>query len=180
MKTGSYTVLHTFTGAASDGAEPDHGGLLPLPACHGLYGLTTYGGQYGQGGATSSSPAGDGVLFRIDTSGHFKLLHSFGDGATDGIGPHGSLVLNHGRLYGMTSSGGAYGYGTVFRIGVNGNGYQVLYSFHGQPADGNDGLDNVFIAGGRIFGMTKYGGSVAGNSSSFQDGVVFSIPLPGR
>jgi uncharacterized repeat protein (TIGR03803 family) len=81
-------------------------------------------------------------------------------------GPKSSLFLYRGKLYGMTSSGGAYGtssggYGTIFRIDPSGNTYEVSYIFQYEPGDGTDGLDNVFIAGGRIYGMTKYGGSAA-------------------
>lgn len=119
---------------------------------------------------------GDGVLFKIDTDGkHFKVEHSFH--TKDGIGPHGSLTLYHGDLYGMTSSGGAAGGGTIFRFDPKSGKLKVIYSFQGEPGDGSDGLDNVFIADHRIFGMTKYGGSVAG-TSDYQNGVVFSIPLP--
>jgi uncharacterized repeat protein (TIGR03803 family) len=177
--TNKYKVLHTFLNGPNDGATPDHGGLLRIG--HKLYGLTTSGGPNGQ---NKSNTAGDGVLFRIDTSkkNSFKILHPFGDGSTDGVGPHGSLFLYAGKLYGMTSNGGTFGakdggYGTIFRIDPNGKRYQVIYNFGGEPGDGNDGLDNVFIANGLIFGMTKYGGSIMG-SSNFQNGVVFSLPVP--
>ncbi|MGO9465606.1 MAG: choice-of-anchor tandem repeat GloVer-containing protein [Isosphaeraceae bacterium] len=184
LKTNSYTLLHAFTGSATDGSTPDHGGLLRIG--HTLYGLTTEGGMYGQ------SEGGYGVLFRIDESGkNFKVLHSFGSG-TDGIGPHGSLILYKGKLYGMTSNGGTQGVtgpgtgdGTIFQINPSGKHYKVIYNFNGPQSDGNDGLDNVFIADGTIFGMTKDGGpnvtpDTSKRSSPYQSGVIFALPLPNR
>ncbi len=184
VKTNTYTVLHPFTGSATDGSTPDHGGLLRIG--HTLYGLTTEGGQYGQ------SEGGYGVLFRIDESGkNFKVLHSFGNG-TDGIGPHGSLILYKGKLYGMTSNGGTEGVtgpgtgdGTIFQIDPSGKHYKVIYDFKGPQSDGNDGLDNVFIADGTIFGMTKDGGpnvtpDTSKKSSPYQSGVVFALRLRNR
>ena len=181
LKKNKYDLLHTFTGSSSDGSTPDHGGLLRIH--HRLYGLTTEGGKYG------ASSGGYGVLFRIDESGkHYKILHSFGNGS-DGIGPHGSLFLYKGKLYGMTSNGGTQevtkpgsGDGTIFRIDPSGKHYQVIYDFNGPQADGNDGLDNVFITKGTIFGMTKDGGpNVTPNTASgspYQSGAIFSLPLP--
>jgi len=45
-----------------------------------------------------------------------KVLYAFQD-IPDGAGPTSSLISdNAGKLYGTTSSGGAYGYGTVFKL----------------------------------------------------------------
>jgi uncharacterized repeat protein (TIGR03803 family) len=41
-----------------------------------------------------------------------------------------------GNLYGTTTSGGAYGFGTVFKLDSSGN-ETVLYSFTGSPSDGS-------------------------------------------
>jgi uncharacterized repeat protein (TIGR03803 family) len=178
-KTSTFSLLHTFLNGDDDGASPDHGGLVRIG--QKLYGVTTNGGPNGQ---NKSNTAGDGILFSIDTAKNnaFSILHAFGASSTDGVGPHGSLFLYRGKLYGMTSSGGAYGtssggYGTIFRIDPSGRKYRVIYSFQGEPSDGTDGLDNVFIAGGRIYGMTKYGGSVEG-SANYENGVIFSLPVP--
>jgi uncharacterized repeat protein (TIGR03803 family) len=169
-----FTVLHDFRGGKNDGATPDHGGLTLVG--NTLFGLTTAGG--------SAHHKGHGVLFEINTDGtQFTILHRFKGGTTDGAGPHGSLFLDGSELYGMTSSGGPANDGSVFRIDTSGNQkhYRTLYFFNGPRSDGRNGLDDVFIAQGTIFGMTKFGGSVRmsrpmkGNPH-YDQGVIFSLP----
>ena len=108
--TGTYTVLHSFTGGA-DGGNPDAG--LIQDAAGNLYG-TTYGG-----GASSL-----GVVFELircdsGSSGYdFKVLHSFT--GPDGASPYSPLVRDAaGNFYGTAAHGGAYGggaNGVVFRL----------------------------------------------------------------
>jgi uncharacterized repeat protein (TIGR03803 family) len=46
----------------------------------------------------------------------YTVLYSF-SGASDGDAPFAGLVIGpHGELYGTTSSGGTFGYGTVFAL----------------------------------------------------------------
>ncbi len=46
----------------------------------------------------------------------YKVLHAF-TGGSDGGGVYGGVTLDaKGNVYGTTSGGGAYGYGTVFRL----------------------------------------------------------------
>lgn len=185
LTTDAYADMHNFQGGANDGATPDHGGLVLVGST--LYGVTTNGG-------TNGAAPGDGVLFSISTtpdkSGNyqFTILHSFGATATDGTFPHGSLTLCGSTLYGMTSDGGTgagkNGDGTIFSYDLSDGAYQTIYSFTGPTADGQDGLDNVFIWNGAIYGMTKYGGDIATSTSNdgtstYDAGVIFTIPLPG-
>lgn len=189
LSTNTYTVLHKFKGGTADGSTPDHGGLTLIG--NTLYGVTTEGGGNGE----FDGGTGDGVLFSVSTSGaDFQVLHSFGGvqelgppGAIipDGSGPHGSLTLGTDgvTLYGMTSDGGMHGDGTIFQFDTANGAYQSFYNFAGPADDGQDGLDNVFILNGKIYGMTKYGGDNAtvtsdGGKSTYQDGVIFSIPVP--
>ncbi len=49
-------------------------------------------------------------------SGKYKVLHSFGNGK-DGAGVWvGMAIDSKGNLYGVTNTGGTYGYGTVFEL----------------------------------------------------------------
>ncbi len=184
LSNDKYTDLHKFKGGPDDGATPDHGGLVLVSNV--LYGLT------GNGGAGGSAP-GDGVLFSLDAvpdeDGNYKftILHSFGATSGDGTFPHGSLTLDGSTLYGMTSDGesgeGKKGYGTIFKFNTADNDYQTIYSFTGPTSDGRDGLDNVVIWNGTLYGMTKYGGNIATSTSNdgkstYEAGEVFSIPLP--
>jgi uncharacterized repeat protein (TIGR03803 family) len=106
--TGKETVLHAFTGAEGDGANPydglveDHKGTL--------YGTTVNGGNLVACGG------GCGVAFSVDMGGNEKVLHRFAAG-TDGANPFAGLVRDdEGNLYGTTTFGGSYGEGTVFEL----------------------------------------------------------------
>ena len=63
----------------------------------------------------------------------YTVLYSF-TGGLDGLLPEGGLTLDAaGNLYGTTPVGGAYLYGTVFRLDSNGR-LTVLHNFSGQDA----------------------------------------------
>src|SRR5690242_14801167 len=69
-------------------------------AIHSLYGTTQYGGQYNDR---------YGVVFKVDQTGKFTLLHKF-TGQPDGEQPFGRLAADSsGNLYGTTIYGGAFG-----------------------------------------------------------------------
>ena len=57
----------------------------------------------------------DGVVFKLDPTGTETELHSF-TGGGDGGYPAGLVLDRAGNLYGTTDGGGAYGYGTVFKL----------------------------------------------------------------
>ena len=98
-----YQVLHSF--GYGDGARPY--GSLTLSGST-LYGMTSNGGAYGYG-----------TVFQINTDDTgFQVMHSFNIATNDGASPHGSLTLSGSTLYGMAEYGGAYGYGTIFSLGV--------------------------------------------------------------
>ncbi len=163
-----YKVLHNFACPghstpmcidSSDGATPDHGTLVQNNST--LFGLTTYGGAFG-----------NGALFSIHTDGsHFKILQSFGKpGTNDGINPYGSLMLNGTTLYGMTQLGGSQGFGTVFQIDTTGDNYDRIYDFQGGD-DAANPIDNVILLDNTLYGMTETGGQCG-------DGAIFSLVPP--
>lgn len=120
-----FTVLHAFATGPTDGHLPFGG--LTLSATT-LYGVTAQGGN--------SNNAG--TIFKIDINGSgYALLHQFSGVQGDGYNPEHNLTLIGNILYGVTNQGGTAGTGTIFKIGIGGNGYAVLYSFEG--ATGNDG-----------------------------------------
>jgi len=98
-----YNDLYNFAGAS--GAGPF--GSLTLSG-NTLYGMTIYGGNYNAG-----------TIFSIYTNGSgYKDLYIFAGNSTSGSTPYGSLTLSGNTLYGMTSSGGGYDNGTIFRINL--------------------------------------------------------------
>ncbi len=115
---GSFTDLHNFSGSATDGSYPY--GSLTLSGST-LYGMTIWGGVYG-----------DGIIFSISTSGGTLTdLHDFSASATDGEGVTGSLTLSGSTLYGMTWGGGANGYGIIFSMTTSGSSFTDLHDFNG-------------------------------------------------
>ena len=107
-----------------------------------LYGTTSFGGSYD-----------GGTIFQINTDGSgFQLLHSF-DSQSDGDAPCGSLTLSGSTLYGMTSSGGPYAFGTIFQINTDGSGFQLRHSF-GSQSDGATPCGSLTLSGSTLYGMT--------------------------
>jgi uncharacterized repeat protein (TIGR03803 family) len=101
-KSGNETVLHTFTGGA-DGASPLWGVIRDQSG--NLYGAAT-------GGGTS----GNGVVYKVDTSGKETVLHNF-TGGSDGGSPFGQVIFDGaGSLIGTTQSGGAHNEGVVYKV----------------------------------------------------------------
>ena len=88
------TTLYTFCSQTNcaDGEEP--GGGLVRDSAGNLYGTTYFGGTYD-----------DGVIFKVNTAGNERVLHTFTGGA-DGADPAAGLIMdNAGKLYGTTELG---------------------------------------------------------------------------
>jgi len=151
--SGTETILYNFTGGA-DGGSPLSG--LIRDSAGNLYGTTNMGGA-----------SGYGTVFKVTASGTETVLYSFA-GGTDGQYPaEGSLVRDKsGNLYGTTPSGGAYGFGIVFRIDTKGN-ETILHSFAGTDGKGPYGT-LVMDSTGALYGTANDGGAYGG-------GVVFKI-----
>ena len=154
-----YTVLHEFGTLPYDGEEP-WGGLIS--DCNKLYGMTSYGPYSGYGTVFSVKPDG--------TS--FWPLHMFNGQTDDGANPGGSLLSDGGKLYGMTSGGGAADYGTIFSMNPFFTGFTLIHSFGVQTDDGMTPFGSLISDGGRLYGMTPYGGAAKG-------GVIFSLNSDG-
>jgi len=156
---GGFKVLHTFTGFSGDG-NPLFGLLIESNGW--LYGMANQGGDNFQG-----------VIFKISLDGaDFQIIHSFAAGTGDGQNPYGSLLLSGGMLYGMTSSGGASGGGTLFRLNPDGSGYQLLHSFAGTPSDGAVPCGSLIVSDGLLYGTTAIGGTKG-------DGTIFKVKPDG-
>jgi uncharacterized repeat protein (TIGR03803 family) len=103
-----------------------------------------------------------GTVFRVNSSGKEKVLHSFSQTDGDGAFPwHGTLARDpSGNLYGTTITGGIKGQlccGTVFKVTASGE-ETVLYRFSGINGDGfpQDGV--VRDSSGNLYGTTQNGG----------------------
>jgi uncharacterized repeat protein (TIGR03803 family) len=138
-----FALLHSFGGPGDGtGAEWD----LALDGSGWLYGTTYQGGAHGKG-----------TVFRVQISGPgYEILHDFGGPPDDGENPlDGVLAPGDGLLYGTTSFGGSGGGGIVFRIGTDGDGYEILHAF---PEFAGDGFEAVALAvdgAGALYGATS-------------------------
>jgi len=160
--TWTYSLIYEFgTPGYTDAISPY--GPLTIDASGTLYGAAISGGIYGYGAVFKLSQSGgswaESVLF------NFTLDY----GATDY--PNGLVVDAAGNLYGTTTSGGAYGVGTIYKLtpSVGFWNRTVLHTFTG-------GIDGAYPYGGLaidasgvLYGTTYLGGSYGyGNVYKFQ------------
>ena len=118
-------------------------GTLARDAAGNFYGVTAYNTI----DATFGIPSGSGTVFTLTPSGAYTRLHLFADPISllpttniDGAQPTASLLLaSDGFLYGSTTSGGANGNGTIFKIATDGSGFAVLHTFSATTALNSDG-----------------------------------------
>jgi uncharacterized repeat protein (TIGR03803 family) len=127
---GVVTILHTFI-SGTDGYSP-FGSLIEAKDGK-LYGMTASGGTYGYG-----------TIFNITTTGTFKTMKHFNP-TTDGKMPKGKLLqANDGNFYGLTSAGGTYNVGTIFKVTPAG-AYTVLRQLN-MATDGGNPFGSLIIA----------------------------------
>ncbi len=89
----------------------------------------------------------------------FSVLHNFTGGA-DGGNPYAGVTIGpSGVLYGTTSEGGTYDWGTVFKLSqVNLSGALTpLYEFTGGSDGGAPYGGVVFGPNGALYGTTRLG-----------------------
>ena len=110
------------------------------------------------GTASAGGNTNLGVVFKLDTSGNYTVLHSF-VGGTDGSKPFAPITIGPaGSLFGTTPSGGAHNRGVVYELDSSGN-ETVLYAFTGG-SDGGDPQSGVFAdLKGNLYGTTASGGA---------------------
>jgi len=128
----------------NDGAVPL--GSLIRDTSGNLYGTTSEGGTYGYGTA-----------FELTPSGTETVLHSFGSDSGDGVYPNDLVMDKEGNLYGTTSEGGYYGYGTVFKLTTSGT-ETIVYDFGRTKKGGYYPSSLVLDKKGNLYGTTDLGG----------------------
>lgn len=156
---GNETVLYNFSGGA-DGGYPESPVIRDQQG--NLYGTTTQGGS-----------AGQGVVFKLDTSGNETILHNF-TGGSDGSTPAGGLMRDKaGNLYGV-AGGGTYNDGVIYKIDTNGE-ETILHTFTGATDDGKYPTYTTMImdAHGNLYGVTQEGGSAG-------DGILYRLGKAGK
>jgi uncharacterized repeat protein (TIGR03803 family) len=162
ISSGTLNTLYNFCAQCADGGLPI--GALVQATNGNLYGTNVSGG----GGVACMGPCG--TVLEITLDGSLTALYTFctQPSCTDGDSPNGGLVqATNGDLYGTTNGGGAYNFGTVFKITPNGT-MTTLHSLgpfvETQTASGNVGT-TVEILGTNLTGTT--GVTFNGTSATF-------------
>ena len=146
--SGAFTVLHTFTGASDDGADPLS---PPVQASDGnFYGVTYFGGS-----------GGNGTIYKITPAGTFTVINNLGNFGDERYPVGGLVQAPSGELYGTTFWGGNEGLGTVLEVTLGGT-LTELYSFC-AAVDCADGFDPMSVltlgSDGNFYGVTELGGA---------------------
>jgi uncharacterized repeat protein (TIGR03803 family) len=151
-------VVHEF-GSPGDGCHPS--ALLISDGAGNLY-------------STTGSCAVYGTVFELSPSaGGYteKIIHYFLN-PSSGAYPGPVVFDSHGNLYGVTSQGGQYNYGTIYRLTLSGSHWleSAVHNFTGNQ-DGAYPMYGVIVGPtGHLYGTAPYGGS----ASTFSGyGVVF-------
>jgi uncharacterized repeat protein (TIGR03803 family) len=169
LEAQTFTTLYSFSGG--DGANPQAGLIL---SANILYGTT-----FSDGGS------GYGTVFRLNTDGTgFATLHNFAGYPSDGAGPQAGLVLSGNMLYGTASAGGNSDNGTVFKLGTDGAGLEILYAFtafsgsNDYNTNGPTNGDGANPGAGLLLSdNTLYG--TAFNGGDWGNGTVFKLNTNG-
>jgi uncharacterized repeat protein (TIGR03803 family) len=160
-KKGVLTTLYTFAGGI-DGGIPRR---IIRDSLGNLYGPA-------QDGGIVSCSGGCGLVFEITPEGSQTVLYRF-QGGTDGAYPDGCLLREStGNVFGTTEEGGAYGFGTVYEVLVDGS-EKILYSFTGETDGASPEGCLVRDSKGNLYSTTREGGAHG-------KGVVFELTKSGK
>jgi uncharacterized repeat protein (TIGR03803 family) len=161
--TGAFTTLYSFCSqpGCADGGLP---AKLAQGANGDLYGATARGGS-------SNCAFGCGTIFQLSPSGALTTIYSFcsqNDCVKDDA-PSAQLIQTDGdSLYGWTAYGGAYGYGSIFKITPSGT-YTTLYSFCSHTGCPDGATPDALVEGTNgIFYGTTYSGGATGYGTVFR------------
>ena len=154
-----FTPLYSFQGPP-DGATPQARVVFGPDGI--LYGTTSFGGACGGCGRVFSLKPYPTACTTALCGWQETVLYNF-QGGSDGMNPAlGDLIFDQaGNLYGTTSRGGHYGYGTVFELVPSQGGWteKVLYSFTGGGDGSQPFAGLVLDKAGNLYGTTAYGGT---------------------
>jgi uncharacterized repeat protein (TIGR03803 family) len=147
-----FTIVYSF-GAKGGGAIAPQAGVI-LDTKGNFYGTASAGGSFGYG-----------AIFKINSTGTEKLLHSLA--GLDGFRPQSSVlrIPNTGTIYATAPQGGTpegggcrFGCGALLQLDVAGK-ETLLHAFTGHTDGGNPGAVLVRDEAGNVYGTTLGGGT---------------------
>jgi uncharacterized repeat protein (TIGR03803 family) len=143
----------------SMGASAGHDGIYPVGSLvegpgNFLYGMTYGGGVHG-----------DGTVYKIRHDGTgFAVIHHLKD-TSDGKNPYSALMVGmDNALYGVTSGGGSFRTGTLFKVQSDGSGFQVLHHFNSSIDGGNPWGTVIQLSDTFLYGMAYRDGLFSGGA----------------
>ncbi len=164
-------VLYSFV-FGTDGISPT-GGVFHDEATGDIYGMTSAGGLNNAGQVYQLSPStGAGTAWTKTTIYTFRAI-------TDGNYPLGGLVRDQsGIFYGVTTSGGLSGWGTIFSLAPPEGSRKdwletVLYHFTGRLDGGAPNATLSMAPDGTLYGVSNAGGTMG-------EGTAFSLTPPAK
>jgi uncharacterized repeat protein (TIGR03803 family) len=167
----TFKTVHNFcskknpAGYCLDGQNP--WSTLVQGANGDLYGTTFAGG---------ANNGNYGTVFKITPAGKLITIYNLCSqpSCADGMLPQGGLLLaSDGSFYGVTNQGGAYGYGTVFKITAAGK-LTTLHSFN-QTDGAYPQAALIQATNGNFYGTTYVGGTYsAGTAFEITPGGTFA------
>lgn len=141
----NFSLLHNFDDDGDSGGKWPYAGLIQ-GGDGSLYGTTSYGG---------SNDAG--IIFKIDPSGNFSVLHEL-DPVSEGGSPDNLVLGSDGNIYGTSWNvqNNAW-FSVAFKLTPSGN-FSIFHEFD-QASEG--GLPSALIQGndGNFYGATRFDGS---------------------
>jgi uncharacterized repeat protein (TIGR03803 family) len=138
------TIINKHSFSPSDNGKKPTGTLVKAPNGK-LYGITQAGGIHGNGTIFEVDPVTETVVKRVD----FDL--------TVGKRPVGGLTLaTNGKLYGVTSNGGASDRGVIFEYNISANTLVKLKDVY--PLGNNPYAGLIQATNGKLYGTTLSGG----------------------
>ena len=145
-----------------DGGPAEISSGLIEAADGALYGVSAEGGSHGRG-----------TLFRLTLQGRWQVLHDFG-ADDDGYAPAGELARGpDGALMGVTTHGGTFDSGTLFRLGPDGSYRRLACDTGRPPQTPNEMRGPLVLREGQWWGVSASGGKRGG-------GTVYSIDTAPR
>ncbi len=123
-------------------------------------------------GVAGGGTSGLGNVFSLDTNGaNFNVLRNFSGGANDGDIPRSHVMISDNILYGTTRRGGDNGDGIIYKMNLDGTGFNILHEFN-SLFDGADPDGSLILAGDTLYGITEEG-------TSGDNGIIYSIGIDG-
>jgi uncharacterized repeat protein (TIGR03803 family) len=140
-----YNMVYDFSGTFLLG---DSSLLCSGPTLFGTWGNFAWGSQFGALFKVNQDGTGYAEVIPLNTTSPLPFSPAI---------PHGGVVESGGVLYGRTEAGGVYQHGVIYRVNLNGTGYQRLHDFE---SDGHYPRTDLYYGGhpGLVLaGTTLYG-----------------------